>query len=61
MKVNGESLVVHFRHEVRNDAHGTVAREISRTYKLPSDVDVSTLKSHLTSRGVLTISAQKKH
>uniref|UniRef100_A0AC35FZJ2 SHSP domain-containing protein n=1 Tax=Panagrolaimus sp. PS1159 TaxID=55785 RepID=A0AC35FZJ2_9BILA len=61
VKVNGDQLVVHFRHENRNDQHGSVAREISRTYKLPSDVDVSSLKSHLTSRGVLTITAHKKH
>uniref|UniRef100_A0AC34Q506 SHSP domain-containing protein n=1 Tax=Panagrolaimus sp. JU765 TaxID=591449 RepID=A0AC34Q506_9BILA len=60
VKVNGQNLVIHFRHELRNDTYGTVAREISRTYKLPADVDVTTLKSNLSSRGVLTISAQKK-
>ncbi|KAE9555367.1 hypothetical protein FO519_001449 [Halicephalobus sp. NKZ332] len=61
VKVNGNNLVIHFRHELRNDNYGSVAREISRTYKLPSDVDPSTLKSNLSSRGVLAITAQKKH
>uniref|UniRef100_A0AC34G411 SHSP domain-containing protein n=1 Tax=Panagrolaimus sp. ES5 TaxID=591445 RepID=A0AC34G411_9BILA len=60
VKVSGQDILINCRHEVRNDVHGTVTREIHRAYKLPSDVDVSTLKSHLSSRGVLNISAQKK-
>ncbi len=60
VKVNGGELLIHCRHEVRSDQHGTVAREIHRAYKLPDDVDASTLKSHLTSRGVLSITAAKK-
>uniref|UniRef100_A0A7E5A123 SHSP domain-containing protein n=1 Tax=Panagrellus redivivus TaxID=6233 RepID=A0A7E5A123_PANRE len=61
VKIAGDKLVVQFRHENRDDIHGTVAREINRTYALPPDVDKATLKSHLTSRGVLNITAQKKH
>uniref|UniRef100_A0AC34Q567 SHSP domain-containing protein n=1 Tax=Panagrolaimus sp. JU765 TaxID=591449 RepID=A0AC34Q567_9BILA len=60
VKVSGNELLIHCRHEVRNDLHGSVAREIHRAYKLPADVDASSLKSHLSSRGVLNISAQKK-
>uniref|UniRef100_A0A914S025 SHSP domain-containing protein n=1 Tax=Parascaris equorum TaxID=6256 RepID=A0A914S025_PAREQ len=33
----------------------------NRTYQLPPDVDTKTLKSNLTARGHLVISAQKKH
>ncbi|EPB76975.1 hypothetical protein ANCCEY_03943 [Ancylostoma ceylanicum] len=43
----------------RSDEHGTVAREVHRAYKLPPDVDVTTVKSHLTNRGVLNITASK--
>ncbi|KAI6214756.1 hypothetical protein M3Y94_00306300 [Aphelenchoides besseyi] len=60
VKVVGDQLVVHFLHEERTDEHGTVKREINRSYHLPSDIDTSTLKSHLTGRGVLQITAQKK-
>ncbi len=58
--MTGNQLVIHCRHESRNDQHGTVTREVNRTYHLPSDVDTSTIKSHLNPRGVLTITATKK-
>ncbi|KAH7724109.1 small heat shock protein 12.6identical [Aphelenchoides avenae] len=61
VKVHGENLIVHLHHGVRNDEHGDVSREITRTYRLPPDVDTTTIKSHLNQRGVLNISAQKKH
>uniref|UniRef100_A0A914WAC9 SHSP domain-containing protein n=1 Tax=Plectus sambesii TaxID=2011161 RepID=A0A914WAC9_9BILA len=60
VKVNGDHLVIHARHEARNDAHGEVAREVNRTYKLPSDVDTKSIKSHLNGRGVLSVTANKK-
>uniref|UniRef100_A0A1I7XQR6 SHSP domain-containing protein n=1 Tax=Heterorhabditis bacteriophora TaxID=37862 RepID=A0A1I7XQR6_HETBA len=60
VKVSGQELLIHCRHETRSDQHGTIAREIHRAYKLPADVDLSTVKSHLTSRGVLSITAQKQ-
>ncbi|CAD5221008.1 unnamed protein product [Bursaphelenchus xylophilus] len=60
VKVAGNEILINCRHESRTDQHGTVTREIHRAYKLPTDVDASTLKSHLTSRGVLNITAEKK-
>lgn len=51
---------MHCSHDVRQDKHGDVKREISRSYKLPEDVDVSTIKSHLTKNGILYVSAAKK-
>ena len=61
VKVSGEELLVNCSHESRNDQFGTIRREIHRAYKLPADVDVSTLQSHLSNRGVLVITANKKH
>ncbi|KAK0417040.1 hypothetical protein QR680_012800 [Steinernema hermaphroditum] len=60
VKVSGQDLLIHCRHEVRADSHGSIAREIHRCYKLPADIDAASLKSHLSSRGVLNISAAKK-
>jgi len=60
VKVSGQELLINCRHEVRTDQHGTVAREIHRAYKLPPEVDAATLKSHLSNRGILLISADKK-
>ncbi|KAH7720626.1 HSP-12.2 protein [Aphelenchoides avenae] len=60
VKVMGDKLAVHCRHEMRTHQHGDVSREINRTYTLPSDVDPATLKSHLNSKGILQITAAKK-
>jgi len=61
VKVAGQEILINCRHESRTDQHGTITREVHRAYKLPADVDAGSLKSHLSSRGVLTITAQKKH
>ncbi|GMR42616.1 hypothetical protein PMAYCL1PPCAC_12811, partial [Pristionchus mayeri] len=59
VKVVGQDLLIHCRHEVRNDEFGSISREIHRSYKLPADVDAASLKSNLTNRGVLVITANK--
>uniref|UniRef100_A0A158R4V0 SHSP domain-containing protein n=1 Tax=Syphacia muris TaxID=451379 RepID=A0A158R4V0_9BILA len=60
VKVTGQDLLINCRHEVRADTYGSVAREVHRSYKLPNDVNTATIKSHLSARGVLTITADKK-
>ncbi|KAH7705846.1 HSP-12.2 protein [Aphelenchoides avenae] len=60
LQAHENHLSVHCSHDVRQDKHGDVKREISRSYKLPEDVDVSTIKSHLTKNGILYVSAAKK-
>uniref|UniRef100_A0A914WIN7 SHSP domain-containing protein n=1 Tax=Plectus sambesii TaxID=2011161 RepID=A0A914WIN7_9BILA len=60
VRVNGENIQIHARHESRSDELGEILREVNRTYRLPQDIDILSLKSHLSSRGILTISAKKK-
>ncbi|KAK0401486.1 hypothetical protein QR680_015815 [Steinernema hermaphroditum] len=60
VKVIENKLVVHCLHESRTDKHGEIKREINRTYALPGDVDTGSLRSFLTQKGVLQITAQKK-
>uniref|UniRef100_A0AC34RFT1 SHSP domain-containing protein n=1 Tax=Panagrolaimus sp. JU765 TaxID=591449 RepID=A0AC34RFT1_9BILA len=60
VKVMGQSLHIHAQHESRSDAYGQIKREVNRTYHLPEDVDATTIKSHLSHNGVLTITAAKK-
>ncbi|VDN04298.1 unnamed protein product [Thelazia callipaeda] len=60
VKVAGDNVVIHCRHEARTDQYGEISREISRTYKLPPDIDTKSLTSNLTTRGHLIISAKKK-
>jgi len=52
-------LMVQCKHESRDDKHGSVARQLSRSYKLPENVDVTSIKSHLDSHGVLHVSGTR--
>lgn len=60
VKLVDDFLVVEGKHEERSDEHGLVSRQFSRRYQLPSDIDVQTLQSSLSSDGVLTLMANKK-
>ena len=42
------------------DEHGFIAREFSRKYRIPADVDPLTITSSLSLDGVLTVSAPRK-
>jgi len=56
---NGQ-LEIHLEHSPRADSYGRVTRSISRSYRLPDDIDPTTLKSTLGAQGMLIISATKK-
>ncbi|KPP63168.1 alpha-crystallin B chain-like [Scleropages formosus] len=60
VKVNGEFIEVHGKHEDRQDDHGFVSREFVRKYKIPAGVVPSVITSSLSSDGVLTIMAPRK-
>ncbi|GMR47744.1 hypothetical protein PMAYCL1PPCAC_17939 [Pristionchus mayeri] len=60
VKVVGNILDIHFEHKSRTDSFGDVSRTVTRSYKLPEDVDASTVKSTLSARGTLVITASKK-
>ncbi|XP_037675631.1 heat shock protein beta-6 isoform X1 [Choloepus didactylus] len=63
VKVVGEHVEVHARHEERpasprpQDEHGYIAREFHRRYRLPSGVDPAAVTSALSPEGVLSIQA----
>uniref|UniRef100_A0A8D0SJJ6 Heat shock protein beta-6 n=2 Tax=Sus scrofa TaxID=9823 RepID=A0A8D0SJJ6_PIG len=57
VKVVGEHVEVHARHEERPDEHGYIAREFHRRYRLPPGVDPAAVTSALSPEGVLSIQA----
>jgi crystallin alpha B len=60
VKTVNDCVVVEGKHEERQDEHGFISRQFQRRYKLPSDIEPDAVVSHLSSDGVLTISAPKK-
>lgn len=57
VKVLNDELVVHC---YKDQGPGRTPREIHRTYKLPPDLDLQTLKSNVKNENVLQIVASKK-
>nr|ARW29614.1 hsp21.4 [Corythucha ciliata] len=53
-------VVVEGKHEERSDEHGFISRQFTRRYKLPENVMPDSLKSSLSSDGVLSLKADKK-
>ncbi|XP_018427455.1 PREDICTED: heat shock protein beta-6, partial [Nanorana parkeri] len=57
VKVIGDHVEVHAKHEERQDEHGFISREFHRRYKLPATVNPSSLTSALAADGLLSILA----
>ncbi|KAM9035307.1 heat shock protein beta-6 isoform 1-T1 [Sarcophilus harrisii] len=64
VKVVGEHVEVHARHEERpggaiilQDEHGFISREFHRRYRLPEGVDPAAVTSALSPEGILSIQA----
>ena len=60
VRVVDREVLVHAKHEQRQDEHGTVTREFTRRYNLPEDVDPDAVKSSLSEEGILSIEAPRK-
>ena len=60
VKTVDDTISVTAKHEERQDEHGYISREFCRRYKLPKEIDYSTVTSSLSPEGVLTINAPKK-
>ncbi|XP_075695189.1 heat shock protein beta-6 [Rhinoderma darwinii] len=57
VKVVGDSVEVHAKHEERQDEHGFISREFHRRYKVPSTVNPAAITSALSAEGLLSIQA----
>ncbi|XP_011300737.1 protein lethal(2)essential for life-like [Fopius arisanus] len=60
VKVVGRNVVIDGKHEEKQDEHGFVSRQFTRKYLVPEQCEIDELKSHLSSDGVLTITAPRK-
>ena len=54
-------IVVEGKHEEKQDEHGFISRQFTRKYLVPEQCDLEHVKSSLSSDGVLTITAPRKH
>ncbi|KAM8927023.1 heat shock protein beta-6 [Pelodytes ibericus] len=57
VKVVGDYVEVHAKHEERQDEHGFISREFHRRYKVPSTVNPAALTSALSADGLLSVLA----
>lgn len=60
VSVTGRMCYVVAEHKDRADDHGTVARKFDREFELPDNIDVDTVKSVISSDGVLTFKGKRK-
>lgn len=60
VKVTSKLVVVEAKHEEKQDEHGYVARQFTRRYLLPNDVNPDNVTSSLSSDGLLTVTAAIK-
>ncbi|PVD29258.1 hypothetical protein C0Q70_11855 [Pomacea canaliculata] len=60
IKIKDKWIVIHAKHEERQDEHGFIAREFTRRIALPDDVDQFTITSSMSPDGVLIMKAPRK-
>lgn len=57
VKTSDGFLVIEGQHNEKKDEHGWVSRKFTRRYKLPDGCNIDAVQSHLSSDGVLTVTA----
>lgn len=57
VKTVDNSIVVHAKHEERQDEHGHISRQFTRRYDLPKGFNVHDVVSTISSDGILTVKA----
>ncbi|CAG5116502.1 unnamed protein product [Candidula unifasciata] len=57
---DNDRIIVHAKHEEKQDNHGFVSREMCRKYKLPKECDPKSVISTMNSHGILNIKVAKK-
>ncbi|GBM39759.1 hypothetical protein AVEN_107175-1 [Araneus ventricosus] len=60
VKVIEKYLVIHAKHGILADDHGTISREFTRKFEIPEDVDIETFRALIDCYGVLTVEASFK-
>lgn len=60
VKTTATEIIVHAKHEEREDEHGFVTREFTRRYLLPLGVDPEKVSCFVDSKGILAIKAPKE-
>ncbi|KAL6463388.1 hypothetical protein MHYP_G00277790 [Metynnis hypsauchen] len=60
VKIVGDYIEVHAKHEDRQDDHGSISREFLRKYRLPTGVDPASITSSLSSDSILMVTAPRK-
>lgn len=59
VKVRNNAITVEGKHEEKQDEHGFVYRHFVRRYVIPDGHDIDNVVSHLSSDGVLSITAPR--
>ncbi|XP_006817559.1 alpha-crystallin A chain-like [Saccoglossus kowalevskii] len=59
VKLVENKLMVHAKHEDKEDEHGSISREFTRYYVLPDDTNLDEIKSYFSKDGILTLEAPK--
>nr|P02507.1 RecName: Full=Alpha-crystallin A chain [Pelophylax lessonae] len=59
VKILDDFVEIHGKHSERQDDHGYISREFHRRYRLPSNLNESSISCSLSADGILTFSGPK--